>query len=201
MTERPAQTPRLYLIRHGETDWSLSGRHTGRTDLPLTPAGEAAARDLAPWLRDVGFVAVLTSPRRRAVDTCSLAGLAAAAEVEADLAEWDYGAYEGLRSRDIRRTRPDWDVFRDGCPDGETPVQIYDRADRVIVRACALRGPVALFSHGQFGAALAARWIGLSVVEGRHFSLSPASLSILAVNPNHGDARVIDLWNATPRQR
>jgi broad specificity phosphatase PhoE len=191
-------TVRLYLIRHGETEWSLSGQHTGRTDLPLTAHGEAEARRLVPWLRPVEFARVLTSPLERARRTCELAGLAAAAVVEPDLAEWNYGDYEGRLSRDIRKERPGWDVFRDGCPNGEMPDQVSDRADRLLAHLCKLEGNIALFSHGQFSRALAAQWIELSVNEARHFSLGTASLSILGFDPSHPEVRVIELWNAAP---
>jgi broad specificity phosphatase PhoE len=191
-------TIRLYLVRHGETEWSLSGQHTGRTDLPLTSHGEAEARQLVPWLRHLQFARVLTSPLQRARRTCELAGLGAAAVVEPDLAEWNYGDYEGRLSRDIRKERPGWDVFRDGCPSGEMPGQVSDRADRLIAHLCKLDGNVALFSHGQFSRALAAQWIELSVNEARHFSLGTASLSILGFDPSHPEMRVIELWNAAP---
>jgi probable phosphoglycerate mutase len=197
-TEGEQAGPKLYFIRHGETAWSLSGQHTGRTDLPLTKAGEAQAIALAPWLHAVSFAHVLTSPLERARRTCVLAGLGSGAMVEADLAEWKYGDYEGKRSSDIRQQRPGWNAFRDGCPGGETPDQISDRADRLIQRLCALGGNIALFSHGGFAAVLATRWIGLTVAEGPHFSLDTASLSILAFNPTHPDVRGIVLWNALP---
>jgi len=189
----------LYYIRHGETEWSLSGRHTGRSDIPLTAHGEAQARALSEWLGDIKFTCVLTSPRQRARRTCELAGLGTAAGIDDDLAEWDYGEYEGQRSVDICRARPDWNVFRDGCPGGEAPASISERADRLIARLCAVQGSVALFSHGQFGSVLAARWIGLPVREGQHFALGPASLSVLGHEPGHSDVRVITLWNAAPR--
>jgi probable phosphoglycerate mutase len=191
-------TVRLYVIRHGETEWSLSGQHTGRTDLPLTAHGEDEARKLEPWLRPIPFARVLTSPLQRARQTCELAGLGAAASVEPDLAEWNYGDYEGRLSRDIRKARPDWNVFRDGCPNGENPGQVSARADRVIARLLALDGNVALFSHGQFSRALATRWIELSVAESQHLSLGTASLSILGFDPSHPKVRVIELWNAAP---
>jgi probable phosphoglycerate mutase len=190
--------PQLYYVRHGETEWSRSGQHTGKTDIPLTAHGEGQARALAPWLRKIPFTAVLTSPRQRARSTCALAGLGGKAEIEPDLAEWDYGEYEGLRSDEIRERRPGWTVFRDGCPNGETPAAITDRADRLIARLVAMTGNVALFSHGHFGAVLAARWLGLPVIEGQHLLLGPASLSILGNNPSHPDVRVIALWNASP---
>lgn len=144
-TSRPL---RLYLIRHGETEWSLSGRHTGRTDVPLTARGEDEARALAPRLREIPFAHVLSSPLQRARRTCELTMLGAAAEIEPDLAEWDYGDYEGQRSMDIRKQRPGWNVFRDGCPHGEMPAQVSERADRLIAHLRALDGNVALFSHG-----------------------------------------------------
>jgi len=188
----------LYFIRHGQTEWSLSGRHTGRTDIPLTAQGKDEARALAPWLKPIQFVRVLTSPRQRARRTCELAGLGPQAELEPDLAEWDYGDYEGKLSSDIRMERPDWNVFQDGCPGGEMPAQISDRADRLIARLCRMEDNVALFSHGEFGPALAARWIGLQVVEGRHLLLGTASVSILGYNAAHPEMRVIALWNAAP---
>ena len=188
----------LYLVRHGQTEWSLSGQHTGSTDIPLTVHGEAEARELIPWLKQVRFDMVITSPRQRARRTCELVGLGREAEIEPDLAEWDYGDYEGKLSSDICKGRPDWNVFRDGCPHGEMPAEVSDRADRLIARLCTMNGNVALFSHGEFGLALAARWIGLPVVDAQHFSLDTASLNILSYNPAHPEVRVIALWNATP---
>jgi broad specificity phosphatase PhoE len=188
----------LYLIRHGQTAWSLSGQHTGRTDIPLTARGEEEARELIPWLRSIQFARVFTSPRQRARRTCELTGLGPQAEIDPDLAEWDYGDYEGKLSSDIRMGRPDWNAFRDGCPNGEMPAQVSARADRLIMTLCAMDGNIALFSHGQFGLALVARWIGLPVAEGQHFSLATASLNILSYNPTHPEVRVIALWNATP---
>jgi broad specificity phosphatase PhoE len=198
VTPAPKSLLRLYLVRHGQTEWSLSGQHTGSTDIPLTAHGEAEARDLIPWLRFVRFGLVLTSPRQRARQTCELVGLARKAEIEPDLAEWDYGDYEGKLSSDTRHGRPGWNIFHDGCPHGETPAEVSDRADRLIARLCMVNGNVALFSHGQFGLALAARWIGLPVAEGQHFLLGTASLNILSYNPTHPQVRVIALWNATP---
>jgi broad specificity phosphatase PhoE len=191
---------RLYLIRHGETEWSLSGRHTGRTDIALTANGVDEARKLGKHLQGIPFAHVLTSPLKRALQTCRLAGLANVPEIEPDLAEWDYGDYEGRRSADIRKERPDWNVFRDGCPGGETPAQIAVRADRLIARLRELDGNIALFSHGQIGSAIATRWIGLAVVEAQHFELSTASLSILSLDPHHPTVPVIALWNATSRE-
>jgi probable phosphoglycerate mutase len=186
------------VIRHGETEWSLSGRHTGRTDLALTPRGQAQARALAPALLAVRFDHVLVSPARRARETCALAGLDTSAEIEPDLAEWDYGDDEGRTSHDIRQERPGWSVFRDGCPGGESVDAVTQRADRLIARLAALSGNVALFSSGQFACSLAVRWIGLPVLQAQHLMLGTASLSVLACNPVHPDLRVIDHWNQPP---
>lgn len=186
----------IYFIRHGETAWSLSGQHTGHTDLPLTPHGESMARKLAATLNGLSFSQVLSSPRLRARMTCELAGLGAAAHIEANLAEWDYGDYEGLRSTEIRTQRPGWDIWSDGCPGGETPAAVSLRADQLIARLRELSGKVALFSHGQFGRVLAARWIGLQAAEGKHFAVDPASIGILGFDDNHPPRRVISLWNA-----
>jgi len=192
--------PQIYFVRHGETAWSLSGQHTGDTDIPLTEHGQEEARTLRPWLRKIPFTSVITSPRQRARATCELAGLGMMAEIEPDLAEWHYGDYEGRRSEDVREQRPDWSIFRDGCPNGETPATIANRADRLIARLLTIEGNVALFSHGQFGAVFAARWIGLQVIEGQHLALGPASLSILGISPSYPKVRMISLWNASPAQ-
>jgi probable phosphoglycerate mutase len=187
---------RLYLIRHGETAWSLSGQHTGRTDIPLTARGEQDARELADRLRAMKFNHVFTSPLQRARRTCDLAGLGSSAEIERDLQEWNYGDYEGQRSMDIRGQRPDWNLFRDGCPNGESPSQICQRADRVIARLRTLEGNIAIFSHGHFGRVLAARWMGLPVAQAQHLLLSTASLSILGYEHNRVEEPAIVLWNA-----
>jgi probable phosphoglycerate mutase len=186
----------LYLIRHGETEWSVSGQHTSRTDLPLTAKGEDKARELGNYLRDIQFSHVLTSPLKRARQTCALVGLDQVPEIEPDLVEWDYGDYEGRSSIDIQKEQPDWTIFRDGCPQGEMPFQISDRADRLIARLRTLDGNIALFSHGQFGGVLAVRWIGLAVVEAQHFPLGTVSISILSFDPHHPTVPVIALWNA-----
>jgi len=187
---------RLYFIRHGETKWSLSGRHTGLTDIPLTRHGKDQARAVKRRLNGIDFATVLTSSRQRARETCDLAGLGAAAEIDDDLSEWDYGDYEGRRSTNILGERPDWNLFRDGCPGGESPEQVFDRADRLIARLRKLRGNLALFSHGQFGCAMVARWIGLPVEDGQNFAIGPASVSILSFDPDHVAVPVIALWNA-----
>jgi len=189
---------RLYLIRHGETEWALSGRHTGCTDIPLTPNGEDEARGLGKHLRDIRFAQVMTSPLQRAQQTCALVGLNQAPEIEPDLTEWDYGDYEGKRSVDIRKERPDWTIFRDGCPQGEMPAQISARADRLLARLCKLDGNIALFSHGQFGGVLATRWIELAVIEAQHFPLGTASVSIFTFDSHHPTVPVIALWNTAP---
>jgi len=191
----------IYFIRHGETAWSLSGQHTGRTDLPLTPHGEAMARELATALKGIDFSLVLTSPRLRARTTCKLAGFdGTRVQLEPNLAEWDYGDYEGLRTAEIHEMHPAWDVWKDGCPGGETPAGVSERADHLIARlidASDITGNVIAFSHGQFGRALAARWIGLPVTQGQHFAIAPASISILGFEADHPHRRVISLWNST----
>jgi len=188
-----AQLPMVYLARHGETAWTVSGQHTGLSDIPLTPRGERNAQSLADRLRGVAFARVFTSPLQRARRTCELAGFAAA-EVDADLVEWNYGAFEGLTSSEIRRLRPDWQLFRDGCPDGETLAQIGGRADRVVSRVRSVDGNVLLFSSGHFLRVLAARWLGLEPAAGRLYFLGTASLSILGYEHNLGEP-VLRLWN------
>lgn len=189
---------KICLVRHGETAWSLTGQHTGLTDLGLTAQGEVESRALAPRLRVLAFAQVLVSPRLRARQTCELAGLGTASTIEPELSEWVYGHYEGLRSADIRKDTPDWNIWRDGCPGGESPADVSARADRLIASLCDLQGTVALFTHGQFGAALAARWIGLKLVEGQHFALNTGSVSLLGIDPHHPDRRIIELWNEVP---
>ena len=191
----------VYLVRHGETAWSLTGQHTGRTDMALTPHGEDEARSLRPSLGAVHFNRVLTSPLQRARRTCTLAGLGLAAEIEPDLAEWDYGEFEGKVSRDIRRDWPGWSCYRDGCPGGESPDDISRRADRIVTRLRTFGGNVAIFTHGEFGCSLAARWIGLAVPQGEHLQLGTASISILAFNPSHPGLPVIAQWNVSPGVR
>ena len=187
---------KIYFIRHGETAWSLSGQHTGRTEMPLTELGEQAARSLGVRLHSIHFTKIFTSPRVRARRTGELTGLAGM-EIENDLAEWDYGDYEGLRSAEIRQQQPGWNIYHDGCPNGESPAQISKRADRLILRLKTLTGEVALFSHGHFGRVLAARWIGLPVESAAHFGLNTASLNILGFEPGLSPVPAILLWNAT----
>jgi broad specificity phosphatase PhoE len=188
--------PVVYLARHGETAWSLSGQHTGLTDLPLTERGERNARSLGERLKGLTFAAVLTSPLQRAVRTCELAGFGGRAEVDRNLLEWNYGQYEGLRSADIRKERPDWQLFRDGCPGGEAPYQVGARADRVVSRVRAIGDDVLLFSSGHFLRVLAARWLGLEPAAGRYFLLSTASLSALGYEHDRSEP-VIRLWDDT----
>jgi broad specificity phosphatase PhoE len=192
-----ADLPTIYLARHGETEWSLSGQHTGLTDLPLTDRGQQKARKLGQRLQELDVAKVFTSPLQRASRTCELAGFGASAEVDRDLVEWDYGEYEGLRSTEIRARRTGWQLFRDGCPGGESPGQISARADRVVVRVRGVQGNVLLFSSGHFLRVLAARWIGVELsVSWTSFLLSTASLSALGYD---GDLSkpVIELWNET----
>jgi broad specificity phosphatase PhoE len=188
--------PIVGLARHGETAWSLTGQHTGLTDLPLTERGERNALQLGERLRTMKFAHVYTSPLKRAADTCRLAGFGATAEVMPDLVEWNYGDYEGRRTADIHRERPDWDLFRDGCPNGESPTAVGARADRVIAKLRAQVGDLLLFSSGHFLRVLAARWLGLEPAAGRYFLLSTASFG--AVGYEHNPSQpVIRLWNDT----
>jgi broad specificity phosphatase PhoE len=187
--------PVVYIARHGNTAWTHSGQHTGLTDLPLTPDGERNAVRLGERLKGMTFAKVFTSPLQRASRTCELAGFGSGAETDPDLVEWDYGEYEGLTSAQILQRNPNWDLFRDGAPEGESPVQIGERADRVVERIRHVAGDILLFSSGHFIRVLTARWLGLGPgVGGRYFLLSPASLS--AVSYEHNLSRpVIRLWN------
>lgn len=184
----------IYLARHGETAWSLSGQHTGLTDLPLTKRGECNARLLGERLGGVEFARVFTSPLQRALRTCELAGFEHRAEVDPDLVEWNYGEYEGLTTADIRARRPDWELFRDGFPDGESFEEIGKRADRVVNRARSIDGAVLLFSSGHFLRVLAARWLGLDPIGARYLLLGTASLSTLTYEHNPSEP-AIGLWN------
>ena len=186
--------PVVYLARHGETAWTLSGQHTGLIDLPLTPAGERNARQLGERLKGSRFAAVFTSPLQRAVRTCELAGFSSVAKVDPGLVEWNYGQFEGLRLAEILAKHPNWDLFRDGCPDGESPAQVGARADRVVERLRKLQADVLLFSSGHFLRVLAARWLGLDPAGGRYLLLSTASLSVLGYEHNPSQP-VIRLWN------
>ena len=186
--------PVTYLARHGETAWSLTGQHTGLTDLPLTERGAHHAEALGRRLRGLDVSMVLTSPLQRAARTCELAGFGSVAEVDGDLVEWHYGDYEGLRSVEILATRPDWDLFRDGCPGGESPGQVGARADRVVRRVRSAGGSALLFSSGHILRVLAARWLGLNPEAARYLLLDTASLSTLGYERNLSQP-VIRLWN------
>jgi broad specificity phosphatase PhoE len=184
--------PQLWLVRHGETEWSATGRHTGRTDLPLTDEGRAKAAALRQTLADHHFALVLTSPLQRARETCSLAGLLDRAETEADLREWDYGDYEGLTTAEIKQRRPDWSLWRDGSPGGEVAAEVGRRADRVIATARAAAGDAVAFAHGHLLRVLAARWVGLPAGDGALLRLDTASVSILGWER---DQPVLRRWN------
>lgn len=186
----------LWLARHGETAWSLTGQHTGLTDVPLTERGERNARRLGERLAGLAFARVFTSPLQRASRTCELAGFRAAAEADPDLVEWNYGKYEGLRTAEIRAQRPDWQLFRDGCPGGESPAEVGARADHVVGRVRAVKGDVLIFSSGHLLRALAARWLGLEPAAGRFFMLNTASVSTLGYE-HHLSQPVIRLWDDT----
>jgi broad specificity phosphatase PhoE len=183
----------VLAIRHGETAWSLSGQHTGVTDVPLTDNGRRLAEKLRPALAKETFALILVSPLRRAQETCTLAGLRDRAVVDPDLSEWNYGEYEGLTTRQIHDVRPSWMIFRDGCPGGETPEQVATRVDRVIDRARTSEGDVALFAHGHVLRVLAARWIGLPAQGGQHFLLDTGTLCVLSFYRNVPAVRT---WNA-----
>ena len=188
------ELPTVYLARHGETEWSLSGRHTGLTDLPLTARGEENARQLGARLSELRFARVFTSPLVRARRTGELAGYGDRAKVDADLLEWNYGDYEGRRTAEIRQERPDWQLFRDGCPNGESFEALTARADRVIARLRAIDANVLLFGHSHFSRMLAARWLGLPVQDARLFILSTASLSALSYEHTREEP-AIRFWN------
>ena len=196
MIENASAPLKIHLIRHGETEWSLSGQHTGRTDIALTAHGEQQALALGERLVGIDFTRIFSSPRQRAQQTYVLSGLQPASEIEPDLTEWDYGDYEGQRSVDIRKARPGWKIFRDGCPNGESLSQISERADRFISRLRALQGNIAVFTHGHFGSLLIARWIGLPLGNAENFPLSTASVSVLSFAANHADVPVIALLNS-----
>ena len=193
MQNSDVPTGEVFLIRHGETEWSLSGQHTGSTDIPLTDHGEAAANLLAPVLADRDFSLVLCSPLQRARRTCELAGLGGQASIDPDLAEWNYGSYEGLKPAAIREQHPGWLVFRDGCPEGESPAEVGERVDRVIRRVRENGGRVALFAHGHVFRVFVARWIELSPSHGAHFLLDTSTLTILSY---YRGIPAVKCWNA-----
>jgi broad specificity phosphatase PhoE len=189
----------VYLVRHGETAWSISGQHTGLTDLPLTANGENQARWLQNRLLNVTFTMVFTSPLLRARRTCEIAGYASKAEVDPDLLEWNYGDYEGKKRSEILKSRPDWIVFRDGCPNGEASAPVAARADRVIARVREVDGRVALFSSGHFLRTLIARWLGLAPTGGALFALETATLTILGFDHDSQSEPLIRVLNEVPR--
>ena len=191
MTLPPQQ---VYLVRHGETEWSLSGQHTGTTDIPLTENGRRVAKLLQPVLAKETFALVLTSPLQRARETCALAGFGERAEIDHDLMEWNYGEYEGLTPKQIHAQAPGWMIFRDGCPGGESPEQIGARVDRLIGRVRAVEGSVALFAHGHIFRVFAARWLGLPAAAGGHFLLDTATLNILGY---YRYLPAVKRWNTT----
>ena len=184
---------RVFLIRHGETEWSLSGQHTGMTDIPLTENGRTMPRLLAPILAKVTFARIFTSPLKRARETCELAGLGERAEIDHDLVEWNYGDYEGLTTKEIHAKTPDWMLFRDGCPGGDGPEDVARRVDSVIGRVRAVEGDVALFAHGHVFRVFVARWIGLQATAGCHFVLDTATVGVLSY---YRDLPAIKRWNA-----
>jgi probable phosphoglycerate mutase len=186
----------LYIVRHGETAWSLSGQHTGLTDLPLTARGESNARCLSGRLAGIAFAKVLRSPLQRATRTCELAGFGSVSETDPNLVEWNYGDYEGLKSSEIHQKRPDWQLFRDGCPGGEAPEQVAKRADAVLQRVHDCEGNVLIFSSGHFLRMLSLRWLGLEAAAGKFFALDAASVSVLSAD--HGGTQpIIQWWNDT----
>lgn len=191
--------PQVYLVRHGETAWSLSRQATGRSDIPLTDRGERDAQELGARLKGLSFAQVLTSPLQRARRTAELAGFGKCTDVDADLTEWDYGTYEGRRTADIHAERPGWHLLEDGCPGGETLEAVSARAERVIDRIRALGGDVLVFAHRDILRILTARWLRLDAVEARNFYLTTASISILGYHHDL-DERVIRLWNDAKRR-
>jgi broad specificity phosphatase PhoE len=213
-----SELPKLYLARHGDTAWTDSHQHTGRTDLPLNERGEEHARQLGERLRGFSFVRVFTSPLQRASKTCALAGFpltlpspasdggegrvrGVVAEVDHDLIEWDYGRLEGTLTSDILKERPGWELYRDGCPDGESPQDVAARADRFIARVHGLTGDVLAFSSGHIIRMIAARWCGLAPAVGRVFFCRPASVGVLGFEHDRRDQPVIRLWNYVSEPR
>jgi probable phosphoglycerate mutase len=194
--------PKLFLARHGDTAWTDSRQRTGRTDIPLNESGEKHARELRDRLQRFSFARVFASPLQRAAKTCELAGFGAVAEVDADLVEWDYGRFEGMLTRDIRREAPGWEMFRDGCPSGESPGDVAGRADGFIARVRRIDGDVLAFSSGHIIRMIAARWLGLPPAAGRFFYCRPASVGVLGFEHRNRDEPIIALWNhiAHPRE-
>jgi probable phosphoglycerate mutase len=195
--KHPVSFPRVYLIRHGQTEWSLSGQHTGRTDIPLTAYGVEEAAHLQARLAGITFAHVLTSPRLRARRTCELAGLGVSAKIEEELREWEYGDFEGLTSAQIQARSPGWNAYVDGFPGGERPAAVLERASRFVQHLRSLEGEIAVFSHGHFLRILAVAWIGFPITAVPKFSLATASVGILSHEHNRADRPVISLWNET----
>jgi probable phosphoglycerate mutase len=187
--------PMIFLIRHGETEWSRSGQHTSYTDLPLTSHGQTQARALAPRLKGIAFAEILTSPRERARATCELAGCGASMRIDARLQEWNYGEYEGLKLAQIHERQPKWDLFRDGCPGGETAAEMTLRVDAVVDQLRTSTGAIALFSHGHLLRSLAARWLNQPLTHARSLLLAPGSLSLLTFELDYPVVPAIALWN------
>ena len=191
----PTDLPRLFLARHGDTPWTDSRQHTGRTDLALNERGERNARQLGERLQQNAFVRVFSSPLQRASKTCELAGYGGRAEIDPDLLEWDYGAFEGKTTDEILKDHPDWELYRDGCPNGESPDDVAGRADRFIARIRATSGDILAFSSGHIIRMIAARWLGLVPAEGRFFYCRPASVGVLGYEHNSHDEPIIRAWN------
>lgn len=190
-----ADASRIVVVRHGETEWSLSGQHTSRTDLPLTEDGRKRAVALTRQLSGYSFTLVLSSPLRRALETCELAGFGEVVELDNDLREWDYGEYEGLTTAQIRETRPDWNLWRDGCPGGESPPEVGARADRVLARLASAEGDAVAFAHGHILRVVTARWAEMEVAEGARFEFGAGSIGVLG---HERDTRAIERWNLSP---
>ena len=193
--------PKLYLARHGDTAWTDSHQHTGRTDLPLNARGEEHARQLGERLRDFSFAQVFISPLQRASKTCELAGFGGAAQIDSDLIEWDYGALEGTLTSDILKRRPGWELYRDGCPDGESPEDVAARADHFIARVRCIDGDVLAFSSGHIIRMIAARWLGVPPAAGRFFFCRPASVGVLGFEHHSREEPIIGLWNYVGQKR
>jgi broad specificity phosphatase PhoE len=185
----------IVVVRHGQTEWSLSGQHTSRTDLPLTPAGREQGAPLADMLSGYSFTLVLSSPLRRALETAEITGFKDRVVIDEDLCEWDYGEYEGLTTPQIREQRPDWSLWRDGCPGGESPAQVGERADRVLARLAGAGGDALAFAHGHILRVLTARWAELAVAEGARFKLGAGAIGVLG---HERETRAIERWNLTP---
>jgi probable phosphoglycerate mutase len=193
--------PKLYITRHGDTAWTESHQRTGRTDIPLNPSGEERARQIGERLRRYSFAGVFTSPLQRASKTCELAGFGAVAKTDPDLVEWDYGRFEGMLTKNILKERPGWELFRDGCPEGESPEDVAARADRFIARVRSIQGDVLAFSSGHISRMIAARWLGLPPAAGRFFYCRPASVGVLGFEHKNRKEPIIGLWNYVARPR